>query len=187
LLQTVLTLSLQSAMMARYLRPKVTGPQIFFTLALEQRGEDRLLRHIDDLRDAVRMTQNSRPFRIDAMVVLPDHLHAIWTLPPQDRDFATRWGSIKALFSMRQEAGAQRASHLKRREKAIWQRRFWEHHIRDECDLAAHMGYCWANPVKHGLVARAVDWPFSSIHREIKRGKVDPSWSGIVPSGDYGE
>jgi putative transposase len=177
----------QPAKMTRYLRPKVTGPQIFFTLALEQRGEDRLIRHVADLREAVRMTQNSRPFRIDAMVVLPDHLHAVWTLPPQDRDFATRWASIKALFSMRQEAGPQRVSHLKRREKAIWQRRFWEHHIRDEADLTLHMRYCWGNPVKHGLVEKAADWPFSSIHRDIKRGKVDPEWSGLTPSGEYGE
>jgi putative transposase len=173
--------------MSQYIRPKVTEPQIFFTVALAERGSRRLVEGVEDLRAALRMTQNSRPFRIDAMVVLPDHLHAIWSLPPHDRDFAARWASIKALFSMRQEAGPQRASHLKRREKAIWQRRFWEHHIRDEADLTAHMRYCWGNPIKHGLVEKAVDWPFSSIHRDIRLGRVDPEWSGHIPSGQFGE
>lgn len=173
--------------MPNYIRPHITGPQIFFTVALAQRGSDLLVSKIDDLRLAVRMTQNNRPFRIDAMVVLPDHLHAVWTLPPHDRDFMTRWGSIKALFSMRQDAGVQRCSHIRRREKAIWQRRYWEHHIRDEGDFNAHLRYCWGNPVKHGLVERPVEWPFSSLHRDIRRGLVGPEWLGTSPDGKFGE
>jgi putative transposase len=173
--------------MASYVRPKVTGSQIFFTVALADSKDDRLVTCIAELREAVRMAQNSRPFRIDAMVVLPDHLHAIWTLPSHDRDFSTRWSSIKACFSMRQEAGHQRASHVRRREKGIWQRRFWEHHIRDEADFDMHLRYCWGNPVKHRLVARPADWPFSSIHREIRLGKVQSGWSGGALTGDFGE
>jgi putative transposase len=106
-------------------------------------------------------------------VVLPDHLHAVWTLPEADSDFSTRWRLIKSRFSRALGAtGHRSASMLAKNERGIWQRRFWEHHIRDEADFAAHVRYCWGNPVKHGLVERAVDWPYSSIHRDIRAGRV---------------
>ncbi len=168
--------------MSCYRRPHVTGSRIFFTVALARPGEDLLLREVDRLRAAVVQTRNERPFGIDAWVVLPDHMHAVWTLPPGDRDFSTRWAAIKARFSRGLEAGPRRPSHLARREKAIWQRRFWEHHLRDEAEFDAQVQYCWENPVRHGLVDRATDWPFSSIHRDIRRGLVAPDWQPTNPA-----
>lgn len=173
--------------MPNYLRPKLKGSTVFFTVALAQRGDDLLVREVERLREAVRVTLTERPFAIDAWVVLPDHLHAVWTLPEGDRDFSVRWGAIKARFSMETAAGPLRQSHANRREKGIWQRRFWEHHIRDDADYDAHVRYCWGNPVKHGLVERAVDWRYSSIHRDIRLGRVDPEWMGGLEEGDFGE
>lgn len=144
--------------MSQYVRPDVTGAPVFFTLALAARGGDLLVREVDRLRDAVQAVKAERPFDIAAWVVLPDHLHAVWQMPEGDGDYSVRWGAIKARFSMGLAAGRLRPSHASRREKGIWQRRFWEHHIRDEADMAAHIRYCWGNPVKHGLVERAVDW-----------------------------
>lgn len=118
---------------------------------------------------------------------VPDHLHCVWTLSEGDADFPTRWRLIKSRFSRGLPAGRTRASHEARREKGIWQRRFWEHHIRDEADYVAHVRYCWINPVKHGFVESAVDWRWSSIHRDMRRGMVEPEWSGSVPDGDFAE
>ena len=156
--------------MPNYIRPKVTGASIFFTVALQERGGQLLTDNIDHLRRSVAATLGERPFRIDAWVVLPDHLHCIWTLPGGDRDYATRWRLIKSRFSMELPKGVMRASHHVRQERGVWQRRFWEHHIRDEGDMAAHIQYCWINPVKHGFVERAEDWPYSSVHRDMRVG-----------------
>ena len=134
------------------------------------------MREVGRLRAAVAATRAERPFAIGAWVVLPDHLHCVWHLPEDDADYATRWAAIKTRFSSGLEAGHRRPSHVARREKAIWQRRDWEHHIRDERDLAAHVRYCWFNPVKHGFVARPEDWPFSSVHRDRRAGLYDPDW-----------
>lgn len=152
--------------MSHYLRPRLPGATIFFTVALVDRGTDTLTCEIETLRQAVRQTRATRPFHIAAWVVLPDHMHCVWTLPESDGDYSTRMGTIKAGFSRDLLAGRLRASHVRRREKAIWQRRFWEHHIRDDADLALHIQYCWTNPVKHGLVEHPRDWPFSSYHRD---------------------
>lgn len=151
--------------MSSYLRPRVPGARIFFTVALQERGSSLLCTKVQQLREAVAVTRHERPFTIDAWVVLPDHLHCIWTLPDEDSDFATRWRLIKSRFSLGLERGPLRPSHLARQERGIWQRRYWEHHIRGEEDYAAHLQYCWFNPVKHGLVERAEDWPYSSVHR----------------------
>jgi len=156
--------------MPTYHRPKITGATIFFTVALANRESDLLVREIEALRTAVARTRAERPFTIDAFVVLPDHLHCIWTLPEGDSDYPTRWRLIKARFSRAVPMGARRMSHELRRERGIWQRRFWEHHIRDAEDHAIHLQYCWTNPVKHGLVTEPEDWPFSSIHRDKARG-----------------
>lgn len=118
------------------------------------------------LREAVRRTRAERPFRIDAWVLLPDHLHCVWTLPPGDCDYATRWRLIKARVSRALPPGPLRPSHRRRGERGLWQRRFWEHHIRGEAEHAALLGYCWHNPVKHGLVAAPRDWLYSSIHAQ---------------------
>ncbi|GHC49474.1 REP-associated tyrosine transposase [Neogemmobacter tilapiae] len=152
--------------MSEYLRPRQKGASIFFTVNLAQRGSSLLVDHVQALREAVRQTRHERPFAIVAWVVLPDHLHSVWTLPEGDTDYSTRWAVIKARFSRAMPQTAQRASHVARREHGLWQRRFWEHHIRDESDLAAHIGYCWHNPVKHGLVDHPKDWVYSSYHRD---------------------
>ncbi|WP_417210801.1 REP-associated tyrosine transposase [Antarctobacter sp.] len=154
--------------MSRYLRPKVSGACVFFTVNLADRRHDLLVREIDLLREAVRRTRAERPFGIEAWVVLPDHLHCIWQMPTGDRDYGTRWRLIKSRFSRDLPKGLTRASHDRRQERGLWQRRFWEHHIRDEADFAAHLRYCWMNPVKHGLVDHPEDWPFSSVHRDAR-------------------
>jgi len=152
--------------MSRYRRPRSPGASIFFTVNLAQRGSDLLVREVETLRIAVKKTRQERPFQIDAWVVLPDHMHCVWTLPAGDAAYSKRWGVIKARFSMQIANDVRRPSHIARREKGIWQRRFWEHHIRDDQDFAAHVNYCWINPVKHGLVDDPRDWPYSSYHRD---------------------
>ena len=152
--------------MSCYIRPRVPGACVFFTVNLVDRGADTLVRHVEVLRQAVAVTRAKRPFRIDAWVVLPDHMHAVWTLPEGDMDFSTRWSVIKARFSRAMPHTPRRRSHGERREHGLWQRRFWEHHIRDDEDWGNHVNYCWYNPVKHGLVERQEDWPYSSYHRD---------------------
>lgn len=174
--------------MSRYRRVRVPGASHFFTVALTDRGGSVLTDHVGLLRAAWRATVAERPVFCDAMVVLPDHLHAVWTLPEGDADYSERRRRIKARFS--QALGEHRPlsdSKVMKRECGVWQRRFWEHAIRDERDYRAHVEYCWGNPVKHGLVARAVDWPFSSIHRDIRAGRVAPEWAGTMPGSDFGE
>lgn len=181
---------------------------MFFTVVLARRGGRLLIDEIDVLREAVRVTRARRPFEIDAWVVLPDHIHAVWSLPEGDANYSDRWGAIKARFSkhVRQKVGykpslrkaGQRTevewlrsvrspSKRAKQDAGIWQRRFWEHHIRDQADYDAHVRYCWGNPVKHGLVKRAVEWPYSSLHRDIRAGMVDPEWTCEVANGQFGE
>jgi len=152
--------------MSNYVRPKVPGASVFFTVALAERGSDLLVREIGVLRAAVRAALASRRFRIDAWVVLPDHMHCVWTLPEGDADYGGRMGQIKAGFFRAMSEGRVRSSHMLRREKGIWQRRFWEHHVRNGEDFAGCVRYCWRNPVKHGLVQDLKDWPYSSWHRD---------------------
>jgi putative transposase len=118
-----------------------------------------LVAHIAALRAAFRVTRSERPFAIDAIIVLPDHLHTIMTLPPDDSDFSGRWRRIKSLFTRRIAAQDET---LRRRDGAyaLWQPRFWEHTVRDETDFARHGDYIHYNPVKHGLVSRVRDWPY---------------------------
>ncbi|MCP3971861.1 MAG: transposase [Rhodobacteraceae bacterium] len=153
--------------MANYFRPRISGATVFFTVELAERGSTLLVDEVGRMRTAVREVMRARPFWIDAWVVLPDHQHCIWTLPEGDADYSARWGAIKHRFSRGLPPGRLRASHKMRREKGIWQRRFWEHHIRNNAELEATISYCRENPVKHGLVEQAQDWPFSSIHRDL--------------------
>ena len=151
--------------MTNYRRLRVAGGTYFFTVNLANRGSTTLTDHIEALREAVRVTRSERPFGIDAAVVLPDHLHMIWTLPGGDADFSTRWRLIKSRFSMAVGVHAPRTgSQSAKGERGVWQRRFWEHVIRDEADYEAHVRYCRENPVKHGFVERAEDWSWSSLH-----------------------
>lgn len=152
--------------MSSYIRPRQPGASIFFTLAIANRGARTLVDQVEALRQAVRVTKAERPFRIDAWVVLPDHMHCVWTLPEGDADFSTRWSVIKARFSRAMPRVQRRKSHETRREHGIWQRRYWEHHIRDDAAFAACVRYCWINPVKHGLAEHPKDWPYSSWHRD---------------------
>ena len=136
-----------------------------------------LVTHADWLRHCFARVQAAKPFRIDAIVVMPDHLHCIWTLPEGDADFSSRWQAIKAHFS-RDIPPDERLSVRRQAkgERGIWQRRFWEHAIRDERDFERHVDYIHYNPVKHGHVSRAADWPLSSFHRYVARGLYELDW-----------
>ncbi len=152
--------------MSNYIRPRQPGARVFLTITLAERGSSILVDRIDALRGAVRAVRQAHPFHIDAWVVLPDHMHCVWTLPSDDDAYAARVQSIKARFSRDVPAGRRRPSHVARREKGVWQRRFWEHHIRDDTDYQNHVSYCWHNPVKHGFVEDVRQWPYSSWHRD---------------------
>jgi putative transposase len=164
--------------MPNYRRARIAGGTFFFTVVLADRQRSLLVDRIDDLRSAYASAQRLRPFRTRAIVVLPDHLHAVWTLPPGDSDYAMRWRLIKAGFSRHLPAIECRTESRRRhRERGIWQRRFWEHAIRDEADLAAHIDYVHFNPVKHGHVGSAVEWPYSSFHRYVREGLLSADWA----------
>ena len=187
--------------MSRYIRPCQPGASIFFTVALADRGAQTLVDQVEALRQAVRVTKAERPFRIDAWVVLPDHMHCVWTLPEGDADFSVRMAAIKARFTraltgndrrvgfhptmveqegnvlvIRSDGGVEphptvnerprTRSKVMKQDGRVWQRRFWEHHIRDDAAFAACVRYCWINPVKHGLAEHPKDWPYSSWHRD---------------------
>ncbi|MEM7488533.1 MAG: transposase [Pseudomonadota bacterium] len=157
--------------MSNYRRLFVPGGTYFFTVNLAQRGGHLLTDRVDDLRSAYAEVVADSPFATRGIVVLPDHLHAIWTLPPGDADFPSRWRRIKRGFTLRVgETRGRSASKVSKGESGIWQRRYWERCIRDEAELAMALRYVWGNPVKHGLVERAVDWPFSSLHRDVRAG-----------------
>jgi putative transposase len=174
--------------MSRYIRPKVSGATVFFTVTLTDRRSDLLVQEINSLRVAVGETLAEHPFSIDAWVVLPDHMHCLWTLPEGDADFSVRWKKIKTRFTKAVgRTGPRSSSKVTKGEAGIWQRRFWDHHIRDERDFTTHLHYCWWNPVKHGLVKRPVEWPYSSIHHDVRLGRVEPEWSGVGIDGAFGE
>ena len=137
-----------------------------------------LIDEIERLRHAFDLARTRRPFKTIAYCVLPDHLHAIWQLPEGDADFGIRWSLIKRAFSAGLAAGTGRpASKVARREKGIWQRRFWEHQVRNDADLQRHADYIHFNPVKHGHVVQVADWPHSSFHRHVRDGVYPPDWA----------
>ncbi|WP_245866864.1 REP-associated tyrosine transposase [Oceaniglobus roseus] len=153
--------------MTSYRRRRLPGGTFFFSVMLAQPGGTLLTDRIAELRRAYALTCRERPFRTEAIVVLPDHLHAVWTLPPGDSDYSARWRLIKGRFSHALGCrGARTASKRRRGERGIWQRRFWEHTLRDAADLDLHCRYCWVNPVLHGLAETAGSWPFSSVRRD---------------------
>ena len=176
--------------MTSYRRNVVAGGTYFFTANVADRRRSLLTENIELLREAFRSTRRHHPFAIDAIVVLPDHLHTIWTLPDGDSDFAMRWRLIKASFSRGLPHGEPvSASRLRKRERGIWQRRYWEHTIRDDDDFARHVDYIHFNPVKHGHVERVQDWPFSSFHRMVRLGVYPADWAsdGTDQEGRFGE
>ena len=151
--------------MSNYRRRRVPGGTYFFTVRLQDETSDLLVRQIDLLRHATRLCLKRWPFQIDAAVILPAKAHMIWTLPEGDADFSKRWRMIKSTFSRHSPVPAYiPPSHARRGEKGIWQRRFWEHHIRDAQDLAMHMHLIRSAPIHAGLAKRPSDWPYSSLH-----------------------
>jgi len=167
--------------MTSYRRNFVPGGSFFFTVNLAQRTRPLLTDHIAWLRKAFREVRQRHPFAIDAIVVLPDHLHTVWTMPPGDADFATRWRQIKSAFS-HNFARKERISPSRsaRGERGIWQRRYWEHTIRNETDMERHIDYIHINPVKHGLVNRVCDWAPSSFHRYVTLGVYPVDWGCAI-------
>ena len=138
--------------MTNYRRNFTAGGSFFFTVNLAERRLRLLTEHIDELRSAFRETRRHHPFTIDAMVVLPDHLHAVWTMPEDDADFATRWRLVKSASSRSLTSGERISdSRAAKGERGIWQRRYWEHTIRDQNDFTRHIDYIHINPVKHGM------------------------------------
>ena len=164
-----------------YRRNFVPGGSFFFTVNLADRRSRLLTQRIDLLRRAFRYARGAHPFTLDAIVVLPDHLHTMWTLPPDDSDFANRWRLIKTEFSRalkpNQPASPSRSA---KGEREIWQRRYWEHTLRDDADFQNHCDYIRFNPVKHGYVTSANAWPFSSFKRFVSRGEYPTDWGANV-------
>jgi putative transposase len=176
--------------MVGYRRNIIPGGRYFFTVTLADRASRLLVERIVDLRTAFRTVRAQRPFVMDAVVVLPDHLHCIWTLPPDDGDYALRWRDIKARFSRRIPAGEWRSpGRINKGERGIWQRRYWEHTLRDERDVEQHVDYIHYNPVKHGYVAQVSEWPYSSFHHYVRKGVYPKDRAGAVGrvEGNFGE
>ncbi len=177
--------------MPNYRRSFVEGGTFFFTVVTYKRQPiltSDLSRRI--LRHAWKKVQKTHPFTVIAVCLLPDHFHCLISLPEGDKDYPLRWRAIKGIFSRRYkeaggETGRRNESRIKRRESTVWQRRYWEHQIRDEKDLEVHFNYLHFNPVRHDLVTRVRDWPWSSFHRYVRNGHYDPDWGGYqdVPSG----
>ena len=165
--------------MSQYKRTYIPGGSYFFTLVAHQR---KLLfnteENISILRNAIKKIKNTRPFNLEAIVILPDHLHCIMQLPENDVDYSSRWREIKKSVSIQihPESNA-------RNERPVWQRRFWEHTIRDEEDWHRHMDYIHYNPVKHGYVKNVKDWPWSSFEKMVEKGLYDLNWGANEPEG----
>ncbi len=162
-----------------YRRNRVAGGTYFFTVTLADRRSRALVDHINVLRGVVRRVRAAWPFEIMAMVVLPEHLHALWTLPDGDADYSGRWRAIKAGFTHELVGRGVPLARNGKGEYDLWQRRFWEHTVHDETDLARHVDTIHFNPVKHGWVEQVKDWPWSSFHRYVRRGWVEADWGGV--------
>jgi putative transposase len=177
--------------MPNYRRCRVAGGSYFFTVVTFGRrrfltsdlARPLLRKGIDEVREEL-------PFEVVAWVLLPDHLHAVWALPPGDSKYSERWQAIKEKFTKSFLAaggreGVRNRSRRRRRERAVWQRRFWEHTIQDEEDLASCVDYVHWNPVKHGLVSRVCDWPWSTFHRYVEAGHYGIDWGRTDPCPGY--
>ena len=158
--------------MSTYRRNYQASGCYFFTLVTHQRTPFfSTANNVQLFKSALKNVKNKRPFNLNAIVILPDHLHCLWHLPGHDTDYSTRWRLIKSNFSKQLTTSVNH-----RNEKPVWQRRFWEHTIRSEDDWRRHIEYIHYNPVKHGLVSAPKDWPHSSFHSWVKRGAYDISW-----------
>ncbi len=164
----------------QYRRLYIPGGSYFFTLVMKQRrkifAQDSA---VGILKDAFRRVMERRHFTIDAIAILPDHLHCIWTLPPGDQDFSTRWRLIKTWFTKRYDVTLsmnQDTSEINKGRKSVWQHRYWEHLLRDQEDYNHHVNYIHYNPVRHGYVSRAFDWQYSSFRRYVRNGICSENW-----------
>lgn len=175
--------------MPNYRRAKVKGGTYFFTINTLDRNKGLLTRHINELRQSFNHVKKQLPFKLDALVIFPDHFHMVMTLPQNDDDYSSRLRLIKEGFTKRLNLNTtDHLSRITRNEKGVWQRRFWEHQIRDEEDYINHIHYCYINPVKHRWVKRVRDWPYSSFHRDVKRGLFPIDWAGCGDfEGRFGE
>ncbi len=183
--------------MPQYRRHYQWGGIYFFTVVTYERipiFQD--VAAVDLLRECFKSVMSEHPFIIDAIVVMPDHIHCIWSLHESDYDFSKRWKKIKSRFTRRYTAGLGNMSlcpthsRVKKGEKGVWQRRFWEHTIRDDQDYQAHCDYIHYNPVKHGLVKRPGEWQHSSVHRFVEKGLCAKDWAAeplVFPEGMGGE
>ncbi len=179
--------------MSNYRRVKIEGAWYFFTVVTYHRRNfltDDFVRPI--LKETFQQIKTDRPFEMPAFCLMPNHLHCIWQMPQGDCDYSARWSLIKRIFSKTYIASggkplSQSKSRQKKRELGIWQRRFWEHRIRDETDYWNHVHYIHYNPVKHKLVGRIEDWPYSTYHRFCQRGTYDDyDWS-LFQTEDWAE
>jgi len=169
----------------QYRRARQMGGTYFFTVVTYDRKPILTIpENIQRLREAFRHVMRKHPMDIEGIVILPDHLHCLWRLPERDNDFSIRWSKIKRYFSLSAagvEQGQVSETRRRKREKAVWQRRFWEHLIRDEHDWRSHMDYIHYNPVKHGYVEAPGDWPYSSFSKSVKKGWYPQDWGRIKP------
>lgn len=163
--------------MVKYRRNYIPGGTYFFTLTLRDRKSNYLTQHADKLTAAMRRVNKLHPYKTIALVILPDHLHAIWELPENDANYSLRWRCIKTLFVKNLKKEDIAIINNASGESMLWQRRFWEHTIRNEIDYENHLNYIHYNPVKHGLALKVADWPFSTFHRYVKDGILPANWS----------
>ena len=171
--------------MPNYRRNYVQGGTYFFTVTLKNRNSTLMVDHIAHLKFAFNKVKNTHPFHINALVVLPEHLHCIWTLPEGDDNYPARWRAIKTLFCSQVGKELNLVSR-----KGIWQWGYWEHTIRSDSDFAAHINYVHFNPVKHGHVLKVMDWPYSTFHWYVSNGVYQKDWGGEnekFEKNDFGE
>ena len=176
--------------MVNYRRNHIAGASYFFTVNLHNHSSQLLIKEIDLLRYCMRNTQEKNPFQIKAIIILPEHLHALWTLPESFSDYSLLWQKIKSSFTRGLLKKGYKLTKNNRGEYKIWQHRFWEHTIQDDTDFENHVNYIHYNPVKHGLVERVIDWPYSSFHRYVRQGLLSKNWGSdpvIKTDMDYGE
>jgi putative transposase len=176
--------------MVNYRRVKVASGSYFFTITLQNRQSSYLIDNVDFLREVFKEVKSQYPIYIRAIVILPEHLHTIWTLPPKDTNYSTRWQLLKSLFTRKLVKNGVNLIKNAKGEYNLWQRRYWEHAIRDETDMQRHIDYIHYNPVKHGMVNNVKDWPYSSFHRYVEMGVLEPDWGANFNEGvwqGYGE
>ena len=176
--------------MVNYRRNFIKGGYYFFTVNLKNRQSTLLIDAVNQLRTSFSYVHSKKPFEIIAIVILPEHLHCIWQLPENDKEYPARWKSIKSHFTRQLKKTGIQINKNKHNEHNLWQRRYWEHTIRDENDLTRHIDYIHYNPVKHGWVKSVSDWKYSSFHKYVKKGVLPLNWGNNFENSDtikYGE